>query len=354
MTINVSPQYPLPGDTVTISESSTIGEVQVVEITSAPSASSKTLGYLIIEDTDIVPNGVFDIAENRIQSNQTVFDEPGEYGVTVYDLRQWIGIPSFPSDQSGEERWELIASYIGSISISAPVTLPLLIGSGQGATLKLAINDDTVRAATLKDPADEKSRIASLQSSVLYALSAIVGSSVSSMGTDLQTGINDLRTNYEAHRIRAGVPPPGVHQNADDTNMASRTDADSQEGAISLLNELRVLLLQHFEDGSVLLSRPWHNEDDLKNIPLAQPASCIGTATVLSADLRERCYERHRVLVANPACHNNPDNTNALNVPSLLDNIVVEYFDALAALAPVAIPNEPMGAIETTHRYGFE
>lgn len=352
MAITISPQYPLPGETVTIAESSAVGEVQVVEITSAPSESLNELGYLTV-DTDTPINGIFDIAENNVQSNQTTFDEPGEYDVTVYDLRKWIGIPSFPTDQSGEERWEIIASYTGSLHVSAPVTLPLLTGSGHGATLQLAINDDTVRAASLIDPTDDKSYIASIEGSVLSELAAIVGSSVSSMGTDLQTGVNNLRLRYEAHRKRALVPPPSVHLQADSTNVTPRTDADSQEGAISLLNELRIVILQHYE-GSITATRPWHNEDDLKNIPLAQPATSLATATVLSADLRERGYERHRVQVANPACHNNPDNTNSLNAPSLLDNIIVSYFDALAAIAPTAVVNEPMGAIETIHRYGFE
>jgi len=349
MAIFANPAYPLPNESVVISSSGTIGEVQIVEITSAPSASTKELGYLI-QDSDIVPNNIFDIAENRIESDTTTFDEPGEYGVTVYDLRQWPGIPSFPGDSAGVERWEIISSSIGTVNVSAHVTLPMLTGSGQGVTLQLAINNDTVRASALIDPVDEKSRLATLQSTVTAALAAIVGSTVSSIGTDLQTGVQDLLTNYEAHRETA-VP---VHSNKDVTNAVTRFGAKSQDGAVSLLNELRIKLLQHMQD-STSTKRAWHviEEDDLKNLPLAQSAFDLGTATVLSADLRERAYERHREQISSPGSHGSKDTTNFLAGPSLLDDIVVSYFDALAALNPSAITGEPMGALEAGHRYGF-
>jgi hypothetical protein len=227
----------------------------------------------------------------------------------------------------------------------------MLAEGGQGATLRLTINDNNVRAATIINGTDEKATTAATGAAVTAALTAIVGSTVTAMGTDLQTGVADLRTNYEAHRVRLG----GCHGAADNTNSIDRGDADSQEGAISLLNELRTQVLKHLQDSTAAAVR-WHavNEDDLKNLPIAQTATGLASATILSADLRERCYEAHRSQTANPASHGVADAVNTLNAPTLLDNIIVAYFDALAIIDPPIVSGDPEGAIDADHRYGFE
>lgn len=355
MALVIAPAYPLPGELVTISDSSTIGDVQVIELTSAPSASTMELGFLL-RGTDQRPTTPLAIADNDWQTDAVAFDEPGEYGVTVYDLRQWSGAPSFAGDPGGELYHELIATYSSTLNVAAEVTLPLLTAGGVGATLQLAICNETVRAASLIDATTEAARVATLDSSVTAALTSLVGDAVSSMGTDLQTGVNDLRAKYEAHRILTGGPVFGVHVVADNTNAARTGDADSQEGAIALLNILRSLIISHLRNSSAQsLGTRWHqlNEDDLKNLPLTGSATTLAAATVLSADLRERCYERHRIQKANPASHINDDTTNVLAAPSDLDALIVAYFDALAVVNPAAVAGEPEGAVDAEHMYGF-
>jgi hypothetical protein len=352
MAITTSPAYPLPGEEVTIAESAVTGDVQVVAINTRPSASTKTIGFLV-QDVAVPPVGIFDIVEGSYQTNVTTFDEPGEYGVTIYDMRQWAGSPSFDGDGAGELRYQLIATFTGTVHVSALVDLPILAEGERGITLQLTVNDETVRDAELLDATatDEAARVAALNSTVTAALAALVGNTVAAVGTDLQTGVADLRTKYEAHRKLLS----GVHIALDSTNQVSRGDPDSQAGAISLLNELRDQLLRHLWDATGALV-PWHpvEEDDLKNVPVAALATDLATATILSADLRERCYERHRVQTANPASHGSADTTNTLAAPSLLDDLIVTYLDELVKVDPSVVSGEPEGAIDAEHRYGFE
>ncbi len=351
MAITTSPSYPVVDEEVAITESTATGDVQVVSVDSRPSASTKTLSFLTV-NIDAPPTNIYQIAEGEYQTNATTFDEPGEYDVTVYDMRRWEGAPGFDGDGAGELYYELIATFTGTVHVGAYVELPILAQGGDGVTLRLTVNDQTVRAAELVDATTEAARVAALNSTVEAALAVLVGDAVSAMGTDLQTGVADLRVNYEAHRKLIGVGP--VHIASDVTNSVDRGDADSQAGAISLLNELRDQLIKHLWDSSAAGS-PWHpvNEDDLKNVPVAAAATDLASATVLSADLRERCYERHRAQTANPASHGVADATNVLNAPTDLDDLIVAYLDELVVVSPTVAAGEPEGAVDAEHRYGF-
>jgi hypothetical protein len=348
MAVSTTPTNPVVDESVVITESALIGETSVIEITSRPSLSTKELTYLTL-DVEEVPNDIFEIVEAGIQTDTTTFDEAGEYGVTIYDIRVYDGAPSFPDDQS--QKWyQLIASYTGTVYVSALMILPMLSELGDGATLQLAINNNTVRAATIVDATTEAARVAALQATVTAPLAALVGVTVASIGDTLQANVNDLRGNYEAHRV---LVAGAVHAAADTTNVSTYTDSTSVEGAILVLNDIRDKLLKHMQDSSTA-AVPWHTNDDLKNLPIAAAASDLGTATVLSADLRERAYELHRLQIAAPIVHGAADGGNALKAPGLVDNTIVAYFDALVVENPAVVAGEPDGAIDAEHRFGMQ
>ncbi len=359
MATSTTPTYPVVDESVVITDTSLVGTVAVVEITSVPSLSTKETGFLTLSDDD-PPISALSVAIAELETSTTTFDEPGEYGVTIYDVRRWDGAPEFDEDQGGELFYELLATYSGTVHVGFVTDLPMLAANGSGAILRLTINDRNVRAATIVNATTEAARVAALQTTVTGALIAIVGDTVTAMGTALQTGVNDLRVNYEAHRVLIAGP---VHPIADNTNSVDQGDADSQEGAISLLNEIRTELIDHMRNSTAAAAR-WHavGEDDFRNLPITGQAADLASATVVSAELRERCYERHRIQELgagappenNPPCHTNDDAVNTLTAPTDLDSLIVAYLDALANEDPTAVTGESEGGIDAEHMYGFE
>ena len=238
--------------------------------------------------------------------------------------------------------------------------LPVNTEAADGAVLRLQVNDNTVATADLVDPLNEKSRVAALQPAVVVAIDALVGSSIAALGPDLVVSVNELRTAYEGHRVEKVILGPGVHMIEDAVNTVSLSLVTSQQGAIELLNDIRAQLTAHMRTSSNS-SSPWHFNlaDDLDNLPLAAQANSLATATVLASDLRFRVHERHRVqdddTTGGPPVHDEEDTVNVIPTSATpLELAIVEFLDALAAVDPVAPPNESEGAQDAAHRYGFE
>jgi len=370
MAVVVSPVYPVKGSAVTLSMTATAGTVFGFEIISVPSTSTVATGLLLqgFDTTAVLP--VSPTIAAGIESSPGVSalydsftpDVAGEYVVTGYDMRQVLGFPSFPGDPSGETRVELIGSQTTTINVGELVELEVHTNRGDGGKVQIQINEDTVRAAAMTTFLTDRSRAAALEATVVAALAALVGASVATVGTDLQTGVNDLRAKYEAHRTNTGatfhVDSGGV-ASPDSVNIVEETDADSQEGAIELLNIISENIGRH-ERISSSSNPAWHIDDDLKNLLLSKAAVNLATATVMSAELRERVYERHRLQSSvmpapfdNPNCHIRQDDINALSPPSLLDDVIVAFLDVLAEPDPTAAPGESEGVIDAAHMYGF-
>jgi len=337
------PAYPVVDETVTIDDAAIASDVQVFELTSVPSASALVLGLLQSPST-ATQTSAFAIAAGDLELADFVPDVAGEYGFTVY------GFNEYTAAGADEQRLELSATSTGTAHVGEVVTLPILTLTGTGAVLSLTVNDSTVRAAALLLPTNEKARAAILLTAVTTPLAALVGQTVTAIGRALQTDVNELRTKYAAHRIIEG----SIHTAADSVNSVPTDDADSQLGAIELLNLLLEAILKHMKD-STADATGWHTVDDLANLPLVGAASNLATATVLSADLRERVYEAHRLQIASPAVHGaSGDTTNSLTAPSLLDAVIVALLDALADPAPTAATGEPDGAVLAGSRFGFD
>lgn len=342
MTLAYTPAYPVPGDTVTLSvtgPSAPGSNRQEYEITSVPSRST------------ITPGRILDL--NGDPTDEFVPDVAGQYGIRVYEYREsGYAPPRYPNDAIGASRLRLLANQSGFVNVSAVVSMPIATMRGHGSTLRLTINDGTVRAAELTLHANELSRIASAQSAVTTALDNLVGVAVSAIGNNIVTGVSDLRAKFEAHRVLVGGGP--VHINADTTNAVQRFTSNATEYSIALLNELYSKILAHTQAGASV-ALPYHSNDDAVNVALVGTASNHGQATVLFADLAYRVYERHRVQTNSPlpAVHTTADNTNVVVAAAPLSLLIVAYLDAIAILDPTAPTGESEGANDAAHRYGF-
>ena len=345
MAIVATPTYPVSGDEISLSVSSPLGNEFVYEIVSVPSASTLSTGLL-----GRVASGKTGTAQN-LADDDSWFDGytpdvPGEYVLKVFEYAKTVAAPRWDEDGTAEVWSRLVSTSTTTINVGAFVDLPIVTTAGHGAVLRLQINDETVRGATLVNPTTELARVAALDVQVTSALAAIPGLAVSAVATDIQAGVNDLLTKYEAHRQ---LTTGGVHAVADSVNVSSLFAAKSQDGAIALLNELRTRLVGHLKAGT------WHHGvDDSKNVPLVGPASSLGQATLLLADLRLRVYDRHRQQISAPAVHNVADNTNTLTVAtSAVDTVATTYADVIIDTNPSVTAGEAEGAIDAQHRYGF-
>lgn len=122
--------------------------------------------------------------------------------------------------------------------------------------------------------------------------------------------LNDLKTQFNLHRVLEGGPP-ACHGAADATNVVSAANATTKATAITLANAIRTA----YEAHRVLIAGGVHGNADATNIVTV--AALAGTATwaqvaALADDLRTQ-YEAHRVLVAGGE-HGAADATNDVTV----------------------------------------
>lgn len=74
---------------------------------------------------------------------------------------------------------------------------------------------------------------------------------------------------------------------------------------------------------------------------------------MLKADLRERCYGRHRAQIASPACHGVSDTNNIMADPLTLPSAIVAYLDFVATNAPSVPAGESEGIGDAQAAWGF-
>ena len=345
MAVTTTPTYPVAGEAVAIATAEVVTDLLVFELTSVPDESALTLGLI---HTGLVPapTSAFEIAQAERHTDTFTPDVPGEYGVRVLAFRLYTGAGA------AERRIDLVQNTTGTVEVGAQMLLPIVTAAGHGGTLRLQVNASTVRAAEFVDETGDVGRAAALVSGVTTLLAALVGQTVSAMGTDLQAAVNDYLTQYEAHRVLLS----SVHANADGTNTVDRGPADSQEDAIDLLRKCHSATVAHLAD-SASAGTNWHTAgvDDGKNVIATAPPTTLAEATVVLCDLRWRAYNRHRLQIASPAAHGaSGDTTNLIAVAqSGLDDLIIAYLDELVALAATAPAGEPDGAVEAEHTYGF-
>ncbi len=354
MAILTDPTWPVFGEELELDADATSGTLFVFELTSKPSESEAAIGLLYSPQVaGELLTSASAIARAGAQISTFTPDVAGEYEFKLYDFQEILGVISSDSSRFRESSIRLLDSQTETIHVGALIQLPIRTQNGHGCTLQLQTNDDTIRAAELVDPLDEISRIAALDSSVLSALEDLTTETIPLVGTDLQTGVDDLVENFNAH-----IDDDPSHAPFTDGNNAVTREypAKTQETAIEKLNEAREKFVLHVSATSARVRS--HSNDDSATAPVAATASDLASATVLLADLRERGYERHRIKGngATPPIHDNAggDTTNVLTAPSLLDVFLVAYLDTIVALDPATVAGEARGARKAAHRYGFK
>ncbi len=373
MPVVITPVYPVYGETVTLAVDNLTGNMAGYYVNASPERSVQQAGFLnrrldggdrIDTPTDDEPydpgadiTKLQEMLDSDALTDSFVPDASGEYEFTAYELRKVRGIPSYPGDPAGEIVQDLVIAQSNSVWVGEYMDLPLVTADGDGADLRLQVNDATVRAATLVNHRTNSAAVASAQTAVTNALAACIGIPAGTIGADLLAAVNDLRAKAVLHFAEG----PNVHVAADATNVINRSGATDEQGAITLLNEVRENYVAHALDSPAVGSPgAWHynTTDDLENLPLAAAATSIADATVLCADLRLRGYARHRLTVnpgTPPICHDALSGApTALAVAATdLDNVVVAFFDALISTGNSAQDNENQGEVTLRSTFGF-
>jgi hypothetical protein len=334
VTISYSPDPVYAGEEVTLSATTvpTTGTIARWQITSVPSGSA-------VDTTAALVN-----ADGSPASTFTP-DVPGAYGVRAAVSLQIDGIPRFPFDPAGRSREVLLTPQTSTVYVAERLDIPIRTLFGDGATLRLAVANNTVKAASFVDPLTELGRTAALDATVVSSLAAAVGSTASTLAA-LDTGARDLLTNYERHRV---LTSGAVHAGSGDTVNASLSEPPySTKGAIDALNELRDKLVDHMRAGTT--GGTWHTADDTKNLPIASKAADPASGLVLRCDLW-RAFEAHRVQIATPTVHGASD-TTALSALNAIEAVVRDYLSALVTTSPSTPTGEQTGAEYLKRRYG--
>jgi hypothetical protein len=284
-------------------------------------------------------------------TNTITFDVPGEYGISAAEHFVWPGIGAgYNGDPLGVPQKRLMSVATATIYVGDHLDLPIEPVNGHGSTLRIFVVNETVRGAQLVNPKTELARVAALDSTVAAAVSALVGVAVTGIDVEFASDVNDLCTKFAAHIIRTAG---SAHVSADTTNTLLREPVFSVPAAIERLNDLASKMIGH--QRATTAGGQWHLADDEKNVlQVASSAKTLGQAVVLKADLRERCYERHREQITDPTSHGGAgDTTNTMSAPLTLPAAIVAYLDFIASNAPSIPAGESEGIGDAQAAWGF-
>ena len=332
MAITTSETYFAAGTEVTLATTLGDADLAVFSLTSVPDTSALALGKIV---------------DAQGVATQTItFDVPGEYGVTAAAYQEIGG------GAAGTWR-KFLGTETATIHVGGYVEMPIAPVNGHGSTLRLLVVNDTVRGAELVNPATELARVAALDATVAAAVTALEGVAVNSLDVDFVTDVNTLCSKISAHIILTSLGGSFVHAVADTTNTLLRETANSLPGALDRLNDAASHFVAHQQATSA--GGVWHSGgDDGKNLlQVAPKAATLGEGTVLKADLRERCYGRHRAQIASPACHGVADTNNIMAPPLTLPSAIVAYLDFVATNAPSVPAGESEGIGDAQAAWGF-
>lgn len=300
MTISISPTYPIPGETVTLSASVT-------------SAANSFEWFL----TDVPESST--LAVGRLSGDTFTPDVQGEYDVAVVE---YVTVGSLR---------RLVQEQTATIRVAELLEFPISTNTNRGLTLQLRLVLDTVRQADTTDYLNEESRQAMLPSAMQTYLAALEGKTHTTLAPTLITRANALRTAFEAHRadtVNGGTPSHPGHAVADTSNAVVSYSTASNDSAIALVNTLLAKLKGHMVAPSA--ASRWHSamDDTESKFPVGD-ARTVSEAWVLLASLI-RAYDNHRanVTVNGAAVHGSVDTANALVASLPLEDFLVALFES--------------------------
>jgi hypothetical protein len=334
MAIETSPEWPVPGDEITLSIDPVLGDATATrfELTSVSDESALETGMLV------------DAAGAYIQTFTP--DVPGEYGIRSYDVQAFVGLAGFDADTAAGVREVFCATATTTVYVGSAMLLRMRTIPGHDATLRLVVHDSTVRAASIVDPATDLARAAILDSAVATAVTTTEGIAVSALAPTLTTRVAALGAAYQGHIANTTAHDP----DGDTVNGIIRDVPYSDEAALLTLAEIYEKLLAHLPSGV----DNWHNADDTLHQPITPKPLTKEDATVCASDIEERVYELHRVTVAGPPdVHDVADTTNVLAAPPPLTSAIVAYLNYIASNDPSGPTGENEGAVDAEGRFGM-
>lgn len=345
MTVAITPTYPTPDTSVTLSASGSSANVHAWELTAKPSQSDLQLGLLT--KTGVRAGATSQgIVDDGLETATWEPDASGEYTFTRRGYLRQISIPSFGGD-ADETRNVLVDTESAVVHVGAIRRLPLETVHGS-IVLSLQVNDETIRAAELLEPSSEVARIAGLDTTVQTKLSALVGVTVANLTDSLQSIANTLRTKFEAHRILTSGGT--IHRIADNASATNLYSANSDDAAIPLVHQLRTRLTGHLVAGVAAAGAGtnWHEVDDTFGELVSAQGSTKTRALVTAIELAYRLYEPHRSRVGSAPnrIHIGADTANGMPAIKPLPDLVVAYLNAVLAATSSAPAGEGEGAAD--------
>lgn len=179
------------------------------------------------------------------------------------------------------------AQIVGSLSG------PFLISAGVSDMLQLNVDGNDLSAQL---PAGSSVDPQSVADAVNAAYVPFINATDSAALTaSLVALANDIRTQYEAHRLSAAF-----HTAGDSTNAVTAPAATNLSTSIALLNDLKIKFNAHRTQTGI------HPTNDTTHVVTAADATDAASAIVLANDLRAQ-YEAHRV---DATVHSSADSTN--------------------------------------------
>ncbi len=183
--------------------------------------------------------------------------------------------------------------WLAELGGDASLTFPSYCRVGEGDVITLLIGTQTQKRILTKSTAESDSTVPE----EIYAL------------------LNELKVEYEAHRV---FTTGGVHGAADNTNAVTAADADTKATAITLTNDLKTQFNAHCAlvdsvHGAADETNPVTEED------LEEGATWTEISTMAGAI--KTGYEAHRILTTDDV-HGAADSTN------VVDDII-GYYDRI-------------------------
>lgn len=344
MGITWSPSSPVAGDEVTVSVTvsgvdSNLVDCDSAELTivSVPSGSTVATGLLLD-----------DAGEPKLSFTA---DVAGQYEISAQKFTEYTGSDGF--DGGSEPHAIALSTETGTIYVGATLMLPIVTDAGS-LTLTITTGEDDVKSATLGDATTQRAEWAALDATVTTKLAALVGQTVTSLGPALPAKVGDLGLKVDAHFRNATAHPTGGGYTSDSINSYGESVPVSIAEAVNKLNKIRTAYVRHALN-STTSTIHWHNDqDDTKNVPIVGPATTVGEAVVLYADLAWRCYEAHRQQTASPQVHSAADVTNTLGSIDKLSDLIAAICTFLADETPTLPVGVNEASVEAVSLYGFQ
>lgn len=152
------------------------------------------------------------------------------------------------------------------------------------------------------------------------------------------TLLNELKADYEAHRV---LTTGAIHGAEDNTNFVAAPDAVDLDSAQTLANDLK----DQYELHRVLTTGGVHAGEDQTNIINVEDAEDLGTLAALANKLKEK-YEAHRVL--QPAVHGQEDNANSVTSNNVGTADIHRFEDTTHTIVSPIAPDSLSDALAVT------